>query len=88
MAIMEVLKIPNEFLYKKTKPIDTVDLEIQKNFDDMRETMFDSCGIGLAANQVGLDKRLIVINLNGVRMEKSKIQYTFANPKIDKKAIK
>lgn len=86
MAIMEVLKIPNSFLYKKTKPIDTVDLKIRKIFDDMRETMFDSCGIGLAANQVGVDKRLIVINLNGDEDRKEQDAIYLANPKIEKKS--
>lgn len=89
MAIMEVLKIEkskNSLLYKKTKPIDTVDLKIQKIFDNMRETMFDSCGIGLAANQVGVDKRLIVINLNGDVDRKEQDTIYLANPKIDKKS--
>lgn len=63
MAILEILKYPDPFLKKKTQSVNTIDSGIKKLIDDMAETMYFAKGIGLAANQVGIDKRVIVLDV-------------------------
>ncbi|MCM8787025.1 MAG: peptide deformylase [Candidatus Omnitrophica bacterium] len=55
---------PNKILTRKCKPVFVVDEKIRQILDEMYNIMVKKNGIGLAANQVGLDKRLIVIGLN------------------------
>lgn len=62
MAILEVLLYPDPRLRRKAKPIEQVTPEIQKIADDMLETMYKHKGIGLAATQVGLEIRILVID--------------------------
>ncbi len=62
MAILEIRKYPDEVLKKKAQPISNIDGKLQKLIDDMIETMYKSNGIGLAAPQVGVSKRLIVVD--------------------------
>ena len=62
MAIRGILKYPDPFLKKKTKPVEKIDDEIRTLIDDMVETMYSAKGIGLAANQVGVDKSVAKFN--------------------------
>lgn len=68
MAIREIVLYPDEVLLKKCAPVDQVDDEIRQLVDDMLETMYDAQGIGLAAPQVGISKRIAVIDI-GTREE-------------------
>ena len=61
--IREILKYPNPELKKKSLPVDKIDDEIKELVKDMVETMYDAPGIGLAAPQVGVHKRVIVIDI-------------------------
>lgn len=63
MALMKIVKAPNAVLSKRAKEIDLVDQEVRKLMDDMLETMYNEEGIGLAANQVAVLKRVIVLDL-------------------------
>lgn len=63
MAILEILKYPDPFLKKKTKPVEIINADIEKLISDMTETMYFAKGIGLAANQVGVDKRVVVLDV-------------------------
>ncbi|SVA89613.1 uncharacterized protein METZ01_LOCUS142467, partial [marine metagenome] len=63
MALREILTEPNEILRKKSLLVDRVDGDIQKLMDDMLETMYLAPGIGLAAIQVGVPKRVIVLDI-------------------------
>ena len=54
--------MPNSFLRKKASAVDTIDNDIKHILDDMLETMYNANGIGLAATQIGIDKRLIVMD--------------------------
>lgn len=63
MAILEILEIPDPRLRDVAKPIDTVDDSVRQLAADMLETMYDAHGIGLAATQLGIDKRILVIDL-------------------------
>ena len=63
MAILQILETPNPVLRKISTPVDTVDDELRTLIADMFETMYDAPGIGLAAIQVGVPKRLLVMDL-------------------------
>ncbi len=63
MAIMDIIKIPDPVLKTVADPVDTVDDAVRALMDDMLETMYDAPGIGLAAPQVGVLKRVIVADV-------------------------
>ncbi|VEN72566.1 peptide deformylase [Candidatus Desulfarcum epimagneticum] len=60
MALLDILTYPDPFLAEPAKPLDRVDASARKLIDRMAETMFAAPGVGLAANQVGQDKQIIV----------------------------
>ena len=62
MAVMKVLPYPNDFLRRTAKPVEAFDERLRTAVADMLETMADRDGIGLAATQVGLDMRLLVLD--------------------------
>ena len=64
MALMEILRFPNPVLRKKCEKVETVDEEIKKIVRDMAETMYAENGIGLAAPQVGITKRIFVVDVD------------------------
>ena len=80
MAKMKVLEIPHPVLREKAKPVEKVDDRIAKLLDDMLETMYASNGVGLAANQVGLLERIVVIDCAKQGEEPDPLQ--MVNPKI------
>src|SRR5690242_3235605 len=63
MAVLEILEVPDPRLRDVAKPIATVDDDIRSLAADMLETMYAANGIGLAAIQLGIDKRILVIDL-------------------------
>jgi peptide deformylase len=63
MAILPILETPDPLLKTVSEPVETFDDALQTLIDDMFETMYDAPGIGLAAVQVGVAKRLLVIDL-------------------------
>lgn len=70
MAVLQVLHIPDERLRKVAKPVEEVNAEIQRIVDDMFETMYAEEGIGLAATQVDIHQRIIVIDVSENRDER------------------
>ncbi len=64
MAVLEIRKYPEEILKKKAQLVENIDRDLQRLIDDMIETMYAAPGIGLAAPQVGVSKRLIVIDVS------------------------
>ena len=84
MAIKEILVEPNKILRQKSLRVDKVDKDLQKLMDDMLETMYAAPGIGLAAIQVGIPKRVIVLDLSS-RDEKKNPMF-FVNPEIVNKS--
>jgi len=64
MAILDILEFPDPRLRTKAKPVTDVDDSLRKLVDDMLETMYDAPGIGLAATQVNVHKRVVVIDLS------------------------
>ncbi len=69
MAIRKVVKEGDELLRKKSKPVKTFDRELWNLLDDMWDTMYANDGMGLAAVQVGILRRAIVIDVNGLKAE-------------------
>ena len=80
MALLPILTAPDPRLKKKSKPVDQVDDELRRLMDDMLETMHAAPGIGLAAPQIGVLKRVIVLDID---REDTKTGPLFmANPEI------
>ncbi|WP_333859101.1 peptide deformylase [Clostridium sp.] len=63
MALRNVIKYGDELLRKKSKKVDVINDRILTLLDDMEETLYKECGVGLAAPQVGVLKRAIVIDI-------------------------
>lgn len=64
MTVIPIRKYGDPVLRRPTERIETIDGELQKLIDDMVETMYAAPGVGLAANQIGVSKRLMVIDLS------------------------
>jgi peptide deformylase len=62
MALLEILHHPDPRLREKARPVDRFDADLQKLVDDMFETMYAAPGVGLAATQVGVAKRVFVMD--------------------------
>ena len=65
MTIKEIITVPNEILKKVSEPIEKVDINEKKLIRDLFDTMYNSNGIGLAAVQVGILKRVLVVDVSG-----------------------
>ncbi len=81
MALLNILHYPDDRLHLKAKPVAVVDERIQRLVDDMLETMYEAHGIGLAATQVNVHERIVVIDVSEDRTEPR----TFINPVIVEK---
>jgi peptide deformylase len=80
MAVRPILTVPNAVLKQVSTPVETVDDELRALMDDMLETMYAAPGIGLAAVQVGVPKRVIVMDL--AREDEPPQPRCFVNPEI------
>ncbi|MDC3391339.1 peptide deformylase [Candidatus Pelagibacter sp.] len=83
MAVKSILTEPNKLLRQVSKPVDRVGKEEQQLMDDMLETMYAANGIGLAAIQIGIPKRIIVMDIS--KDENKKEPRYFVNPVIQNK---
>jgi peptide deformylase len=81
MAILPILEAPDPRLRTKSTTVETVDADLRKLIDDMLETMYDAPGIGLAAIQVGVPKRVLVIDLQE-REGEAESDEPVRNPKV------
>ena len=80
MALREILVVPHPVLKQVSQPVDKVDDELRALMDDMLETMYDAPGIGLAAIQIGVPKRVIVMDL--ARQDEEPQPRYYVNPEI------
>jgi len=78
MALLPILHYPDERLHTKAKPVAEVDERIRTLVADMAETMYEAPGIGLAATQVNVHERVVVIDVSEERNELR----AFINPEI------
>ena len=83
MTIRKILTEPNKLLRKISKSVEKVGDEERKLMDDMLDTMYAAPGIGLAAIQLGVPKRIIVMDIS--REEEKKVPRFFVNPVIKNK---
>lgn len=79
MALLNILEYPDPRLRTKAQPVDEVTLELKHLVRDMLETMYDAPGVGLAASQVNVHKRIIVVDVS----EERDTPYAFVNPEIE-----
>jgi peptide deformylase len=85
MAILPIIETPDPLLRRKSSPVEKVTPELQALIDDMFETMYDAPGIGLAAIQVGVPKRVLVIDLQEPEEEEGepvRRPMVFINPEV------
>ena len=82
MTIKEIITVPNEILKKVSEPIEKVGINEKKLITDLFETMYNSNGIGLAAIQVGIPKRVLVVDVSNKDEKKKPI--ALINPVIKK----
>lgn len=85
MSKLEVLKVPNKILYNISQEIRSIDDSIRKLMSNMLETMYLEEGIGLAAPQIGINKRIIVIDLQDEEIGNR--PFLMANPENNKKIL-
>ena len=81
MAIRNIITNNDEFLSKKSRPVDVIDDRIVQLVEDMKETLVKADGVGLAAPQVGVLRRIFIVDIN---IDKSELM-EFINPVILKK---
>ena len=82
MAVKTIITEPNKILRQVSKPVDSVGKDEQNLMDDMLETMYAANGIGLAAIQIGIPKRIIVMDIS--KDENKREPRYFVNPIIIK----
>ncbi|MDX2157209.1 MAG: peptide deformylase [Hyphomicrobiaceae bacterium] len=80
MSILDIVTIPDPVLRKVSAPVERVDKALQQLADDMLDTMYDAPGIGLAAPQVGVSRRLVVLDVSDKDGERSPL--VLINPEI------
>jgi len=80
MAILDILEFPDPRLRTVAKPVESVDDSIRTLVDDLFETMYDAAGIGLAATQVNVHKRVIVMDISDAEGEPQ--PRVFINPTV------
>ena len=80
MTIRPILTLPDAVLRHVSDPIETVDSEVLQLADDMLETMYDAPGVGLAAIQIGVARRLVVLDV--ADEDEQKTPLTLINPEI------
>jgi len=86
MAVKPILTEPNKLLRQISMPVEKITKEEQKLMDDMLDTMYEANGIGLAAIQIGIPKRIIVMDIS--KEEEKKTPRYFVNPVIKNKDLK
>ncbi len=85
MSLLTILKFPDPFLKTKAEPVEKVDAEIGKLISDMIDTMYGARGIGLAAVQVGVAKRVVVLDVpddDEEKRERGRNLMALINPEI------
>ena len=85
MAILKILTYPEKSLLQPSAKVEQIDDDLKKLVSDMGETMFDAPGVGLAAPQIGVNKRLIVYDINAANKDDDGSTHEFKaliNPEI------
>ena len=88
MTVKTIITEPNKLLRDISKPVENVGKEEQQLMKDMLDTMYDANGIGLAATQIAIDKRLIVMDCGEVDFETENLTEEEYNKKLKENGIK
>jgi peptide deformylase len=80
MAVLEILKYPHSVLKKRSEAVSQIDEKVRTLIHDMRETMYEVGGVGLAACQVGVSQRVIVLDVSPVDPQQG--FFALINPEI------
>ena len=80
MAVLEILKYPHAILKKHSETVSEIDGEVEKLIQDMKETMYMAGGVGLAACQIGIPRRVIVLDVSPIDPQHSFL--ALINPEI------
>jgi peptide deformylase len=78
MALLQILTYPDSRLRQKARPVDAVDAQVRRLAQDMAQTMYAANGIGLAATQVGVAQRVVVVDVSA---ERDQLQ-VLVNPRV------
>ena len=82
MSIKEIITVPDPILKQISSPIEKINVNEKKLIKDLKDTMYDANGIGLAAIQIGIPKRIVIVDVSK-KDEKSNL-HCLINPKIKK----
>src|SRR5262249_6805451 len=82
MALREILQYPNAVLKERATPVENIDGDVARLIEDMAETMYAAPGVGLAAPQVGVGQRVLVLDVHGEHEEPGKRLLKLINPEI------
>jgi peptide deformylase len=80
LAVLEILKYPHPILKKRSQAVSQIDEEVKKLIQDMKETMYGAGGVGLAACQVGVSRRVIILDVSPMDPQHS--FFALINPEI------
>ena len=82
MSIKEIITVPDPILKKISSPIEKISINEKKLIKDLKDTMYNANGIGLAAIQIGIPKRIVIVDVT--KEDEKKNLHCFINPKIKK----
>ena len=82
MSIKEIITVPDPILKKISSPIEKINVNEKKLIKDLKDTMYDANGIGLAAIQIGIPKRIVIVDVS--KKDEKKELHCLINPKIKK----
>src|ERR1051325_3451062 len=80
MALRDIIILPDKRLRQKSEPVKAVDAEVRALVDDMLETMYKAPGVGLAAIQIGVPRRIVTVDT--AKKDEPKNPQVFINPEI------
>ena len=82
MSIKEIITVPDPILKQISSPIEKINVNEKKLIKDLKDTMYDANGIGLAAIQIGIPKRIVIVDVS--KKDEKKELHCLINPKIKK----
>ena len=82
MSIKEIITVPDPILKKTSSPIEKISINEKKLIKDLKDTMYNANGIGLAAIQIGIPKRIVIVDVT--KEDEKKNLHCLINPKIKK----
>ncbi len=82
MSIKEIITVPDPILKQISSPIEKINVNEKKLIKDLKDTMYDANGIGLAAIQIGIPKRIVIVDVS--KKDEKKNLHCLINPKIKK----